>query len=108
MVRVIHDWRSGKQTAEGVPIPTAPETVTVVSKDNAIDTFGCRDRRELVAWLQSLRARGLLITPKHGLLQSVRTGSRDERGYAVKESMYVVRGEGVPMKRQHRNRIMEW
>ena len=106
MVRVIHNFRVGKTTRRGEPLPPGemplPETVTAVSRDAALDAFGCRSREELTAFLRRQRTLSILIADCHRLTKRVRLANgRHER-------CYVVRGSSAPQLHTTRMRVFTW
>lgn len=106
MVRVIHDFRCGKTTRRGEPLPPEEmppaETVTAVSRDAALDVFGCRSREELTTFLRRQRTLGVLIADQGRLTKRVRL--RDGR----RERCYVARGSQLPQRHVSRGRVTYW
>ena len=106
MVRVIHGFRSGKTTRRGEPLspeqmPPA-ETVTVVSRDAALEAFGCRTRGELITFLRRQRTLGVLVADRNRLTKRVRASDGTHERY------YVVRGSSTPRLRSASRRVTYW
>lgn len=106
MVRVIRDFRQGKTTRRGRPLPPdempPTEVVTVVSTDAALDACGCRNRPELLEFLREQRSLGWMVCQDGRLTQRVRLADgRHAR-------CYVFRGDSVPRLRPARSRLGFW
>lgn len=106
MVRVIRDFRQGKTTRRGRPLPPdempLPEVVTAVSTDVAQEACGCRTRSELLTFLRGQRARGRMICQEGRLTQRVRL----DDGRHVR--CYVFRGDSVPRMHPNADRVITW
>ena len=114
-IREIPDFRRGKQTRKGRPVPTPSVRVTVVPAAEADSFFRTRSRRERVEHVRGLQALGLLHHHDPGKLTCrVRTGEKNAEGWPVKERAYVFncRPDEVPRRRRRaersRQRVTTW
>jgi hypothetical protein len=114
-VRVIADFRPGKQVVDGEPRPTSPRRVVAVPPSEVDAFLGVGTVAERVRHLRGLRDLGLLVTPgrRPRLTVAVRTGRVDARGYAEKRRAYVFAVDSpaeVPKAkpRERRRGVSEW
>ena len=101
----IPDFRTGKQVTRGVPTPTEPFAVTVVTRDAADEFFRTHGEKERAKHLRALRDLGLLVHNHGRLTQTVRC----EAGSRIRA--YVMRGTIVDVPRRKRREgggVVEW